>query len=126
MNTSSDIKTRIVFEWLTEHAPGFTEFATKRDIEIRFPEGRAEDRPTRTLITFSGKPVGSSLEHGASMASVLKMADGTYRTIVGLTPADEQSAVAVYRGGYQNEVTEEEAAALEAAGFRVKRKTVPA
>lgn len=127
MRTSTDIQAMIAFEWLEANAPGFSEFVAKRSQEIRFPQGRAEDRPTRTQIIFSGVPLGGVDKVGVSgRGSVLKLPDGSFKVVQGPSPAQQKEALAYYRGGYQNEISEQEAAELEAAGFRVNRRQVPA
>lgn len=72
-----------------------------------------DQKPVRThrLLTFFNFP---------NAFSVLKYADGTYQTV--LSPSIDQfsdpSIVFIYQGGHVYEVSAQEAAALQAAGYQ--------
>lgn len=51
--------------------------------------------------------------------TVLKRTDGSYITISDGDPADVDAAAAIYFGGRAYEISDDEAASLEAAGYEV-------
>ena len=66
---------------------------------------------THRLLTFYEFP---------NSFSVIKYVDGTYQTILSpsITQYNDPSTAFIYQGGHVYEITAEEAAALQAAGYQ--------